>query len=153
MDQLRDALKKVTGLPEGPAAPVPAAPVAPPLPDPMASVWVARLRALGADVPRDATWGQLTQRSQKLVKELKTAGRGRESAELAKLADDFARDRDTRAWALVKARFAELDLPERAYRALKQSDADPIRVWEKIRGVRGEALRGAGADRVREQLR
>lgn len=147
MDQLRDAIKKVLG-------PQPEPPAAPPdeLPDPLRSDWVARMRALGADIPKDPSWGQLTQRSDKLVKELKAAGRGRESAELRSLAEEFAKARANKAWALVKARFAELDLPERTYRSLKQEDADPIKVVAKLRGAKGEALRGTGAQKLRDLL-
>lgn len=152
MDQLRDALQKLVGPPKAEATPPAAVPPAAALPDPLRSEWIRRYRELGGEVPRDPSWGQLSQRSDKLVRELKAAGRKRESAELQKLREDFTREREARAWALVKARFAELELPERAYRALKQGEADPVKLVERLGGSRGESLRGMGADRLREAL-
>lgn len=152
MDQLRDALKKVVPGATEPKTAEPAVATPPGLPDPLESEWIRRFRQLGGEMPAGATWGQLTQRSDKLVRELKAAGRKRECSELQKLRDDFTKLREGRAWTLVKARFGELDLPERAYRALKQGDVDPVRLLERLTGRRGEALRGMGADRVRELL-
>lgn len=123
-----------------------------PLPDPLASDWVAAMRRLGAEVPRDATLGQLTQRSDRRARELKDAGRGRDAKELTQAREEFLRDRERRAWALVKTRFAELDLPEKTYRSVKQEEAAPEAVLRKIIGDKGEQLRGTGAARLRELL-
>lgn len=158
MDHLRNALKGALGaagkdLPEAaaPAEARAAAPAAPSLPDPFASEWVALLRRHEA-VPANLTWGQLVQRSAARVRALKEAGRGRESAELKREQESFAREREKKAWAAVKDRFAELDLPEKAYRALKSEEADPVKVLAKLYAKRAEELRGAGAARVRDAL-
>jgi hypothetical protein len=131
----------------------PAAPSGPALPDPATSPWIARYRELGGEVPRTPTLGQLVQRSDALARALEASGRRREAAELRQAREAFVRDRAQRAWAAVKTRFAELDLPEKAYRALKQEDVDPEAVLPRLRGARGEALRGVGAARLRDHLR
>lgn len=162
MNALKDALK--SALVTSPVAPgasaplvarepvIPAADVLDSLPDPLTSEWVACMRRLGAEVPNDPSMGQLKQRSDKRARELKLAGRGRDSAELTKQKEDFVRDRARRAWALVKSRFEALALSEKAYRSLKQEDADPERILLKLRGNKGDALRSAGAVRIREVL-
>ncbi len=164
MNALKDALKTALG----PAADAAEKRTAPPLvardapvvsesaldslPDPLKSDWIACMRRLGAEVPPAATMGQLTQRSDRRSRELKDAGRTREAAELLKNKEDFIRDRARRAWALVKARFDALELSDKAYRSLKQEDADPERILVKLRGNKGDALRGVGAARIRELL-
>ena len=151
MDPRFKSLEALRGaLPEGPAAPEPVA--VPELPDPMKSAWVARLRQEGVAIPAGPTMGQLVQRSAARVRELEAEGKGRAAKELAALQARFQAERTDKAWALVKARFDALALPERAYRALKQNGSDPVKVWEKVQGARGEKLRGAGADRLRELL-
>jgi hypothetical protein len=148
MDHLRQALAKATG-----TTPAPATPSIPdPLPDPLLSPWVRQLRSLGADISAKPSLGQLRQRSDVLVKELKKGGRGRESAELQKLRDDFEKAREKAAWGEIKSRFEALALPERAYRALKQQEhLDPANVMNLL--IRkGETLKGAGADKVRDFL-
>lgn len=154
MDHLRDALKAVFGEPApGPAAGKGAAEQpAFSLPDPYASDWIALLGRLGGDARPGGSLGQLTQRSDAHVRALKASGRGREAAALKKAREDFHRERERAAWAGVKARFAVLELPEKAYRALKQEEADPVGVLAKLKGERGEELRGAGAARVRDAL-
>lgn len=144
MDHLRDALKNALGV--TPPEPEPSV-----LPDPYASGWIAALRRY-EDVPKGLSMGQLTQRSDARSRALKDAGRAREGADLKKAREDFERDRDKRAWAAVKERFAALELPEKAYRALKQEEANPEKVLLRLRGAKGEALRGAGAARVRDAL-
>ena len=145
MDHLRLALSKATGTAAAPPAPDP-------LPDPLHSPWYRQLRGLGADLPAQPGLGQLRQRSDLLVKELKKAGRGRESAELQKLRDDYEKSREKAAWSEIKARFEALALPERAYRAIKQQEnLDPAAVMHLL--IRkGETLKGTGADRVRDFL-
>jgi len=122
------------------------------LPDPLSGPWVALLREHGVDVPTNPTMGQLVQRSDARARALKEGGRRREAEALTREKESFLKARAAKAWSLVKARFAELDLNEKAYRALKQEDADPERVLARLRGSRGEALRGAGAARLREVL-
>jgi hypothetical protein len=166
MDQLRNAL--ANALPKttapgaaegtreaGAARPLEAreVPVAPdPLPDPLKSEWVARMRQLGVDVPRDPSLGQLTQRSDAACRGMEADGRRRDARDLKGLKETFLQQRERVAWGLVKDRFAELALPEKSYRALKQEGLAPEKALEKLRGKRGEALRGAGHQRVREAL-
>ncbi len=150
MDHLRNALQGALGTPVS-AMPAPA-PEVPGLPDPLKSEWVALMRQLGAEVPKDATMGQLTQRSDLRAKALGDAGRGRDAAALKKAREDFVRDREKRAWALVKDRFAALDLPEKAYRSFKQEDADPVKLLARLTNKRAEELRGMGAARLRDEL-
>jgi hypothetical protein len=148
MDHLRLALAKATG-----TQPAPVTPAAPdPLPDPLTSPWVRQLRVLHAEIPAKPSLGQLRQRSDAMVKELKKAGRGRESSELQKLRDDYEKLREKAAWSEIKSRFEALALPERAYRAIKQQEnLDPAVVMNLL--IRkGETLKGAGADRVRDFL-
>ena len=148
---LLGALKE-KGLPE-PVAPVAAPATASQLPDPLQSAWVAELRAQRVEIPKDASIGQLTSRSDVRCKELKAAGRTREAAALLQLKDQHLREREKRAWELVKERFAALDLNEKAYRALKQeAGVDPVKVLAKLTSKRSEELRGISAARVREAL-
>ncbi|MFZ5478668.1 MAG: hypothetical protein ACOZNI_17990 [Myxococcota bacterium] len=150
MDQLRDALKKTLGEAATDIEARDQPP--PPLGDPLESEWGRLLRSHGGDVAPGMTMGQLTQRGAARVRALKEAGRGREADALKKAQEEYLRDRERRAWGLVKERFAALDLPEKAYRALKQEGADAEKVLAKLGGARGEALRGAGAARVRDAL-
>ena len=161
MDQLRQALHKaleggagalVVAPPSAASPVVPEAAARPKLPDPQESEWIALLRRLGGEVPRDPSMGQLVQRSDALSRALADAGRRREAAALSRAREEFQRDREKRAWALVKERFAALDLPEKTYRAMKQEDADPERLLTRLTSRRAEELRGMGAARLREEL-
>lgn len=154
MDQLKNALAGALGraeLPEGKAPPEPRE--APPdLPDPLAGEWGALLRELQVEIPRDATLGQLVQRSDARTRELVAQGQKRRGEALRSAKERYLATREKAAWALVKTRFEELALPEKAYRALKQEGALPEKVLPKLRGARGETLKGAGAARVRDAL-
>jgi hypothetical protein len=143
-------LGEAGALPPGKSAPAP--PVEPDLPNPLGGEWGVLLRSLGVEIPRDATLGQLTQRSDARTRELAAQGRKREGERLRSAKEEYLRGRERAAWSLVKARFAELDLPEKAYRALRQEEANPERVLTRLRGRRGEELRGAGAARARDAL-
>lgn len=154
MSDLKNALLgalKSKGLPE-PTPPPEVAPQAT-LPDPLQSPWVAELRLQRVEIPKDASLGQLTSRSDVRCKELKAGGRAREAAALLKLKEQFLNEREKRAWEFVKARFAELELNEKAYRALKQeARVDPVKILAKLTSKKAEDLRGMGASRVREIL-
>lgn len=147
MDHLKQALSHALGRP----AAEPAA-RSDDLPDPLQSAWIQRLRELGGEVPPSPSMGQLTQRSDALARALQASGRARLARELTSLKEGFLRDREREAWSRVKLRFAELELPDRAYRALKQEETNPEKLLPKLTGRRGEALRGMGADRLREAL-
>lgn len=122
------------------------------LPDPVKSDWAARLRALGVPVPADAGTASLVQRTAALIKELDRTGRSREGKEVGRLRDEFVRDREKRAWEGVKARFGEMDFPEKTYRALKQEGADPEKVLARLYTRRAEEWRGIAAAKLRDQL-
>lgn len=122
------------------------------LPEPAKSDWAARLRALGVPVPADAGSASLVQRTAALIKELDRTGRTRESKEIGRLRDEFLREREKRAWEGVKARFAEMDFPEKTYRALKQESADPEKVLARLYTRRAEEWRGIAAAKLRDQL-
>lgn len=152
MDQLRNALRGALGDAAPPTPPTPTAPPEPdPLPDPYTSGWIERLRAY-EPVAAGMTLGQLTQRSDARSRALKEAGRSRDAQALKEAKEGYLRDREKRAWAAVKERFGQLELPEKAYRALKQEEANAEKVLTRLRGAKGEALRGAGAARVRDAL-
>jgi hypothetical protein len=154
MDHLRNALANALKPGGGPvkAAPPAPEPAGPRLPDPLASEWVARMRSLGVEVPREPSLGQLTQRTDAACRQFTAAGRKRDARELTALKGGFLAQREKAAWGFVKDRFAALDLPEKTYRTLKQEGALPEKVLERLNGKRGEALRGAGHARVREAL-
>lgn len=156
MDQLRNALGKALGVPAPEASnePVAATPAVgeAALPDPLKSEWIALFRKLGGEVPPGPTMGQLTQRSDAKCRALADAGRKRDAAELKKLRDEFEKDREKRAWALVKDRFAALELSEKTYRSLKQEEVDPVKLLTRLTSKRSEELRGMGAARLREEL-
>lgn len=151
MDQLRNALKGALGTPETPAA-APAAPDVPALPDPLKSEWIALYRRLGGEVPPNARMGQLTSRSDVRARALADAGRKFDANALKKAREEFERDREKRAWALVKDRFAALELSEKTYRSLKQEEVDPVKLLTRLTSRKAEELRGMGAARLREEL-
>ena len=95
--------------------------------------------------------GQARQATDQLAKQLKKAGRGRDARELLELRKAFLSRRDKAAWAVVKERLGGLDVSDKAYRSLKQSSADPVKLIEAIDRA-GERLRGASPKRLRSLL-
>ena len=95
--------------------------------------------------------GQARQASDQLVKLLKKSGRGRDAKELAQLRDAFMKKREQAAWTAVKDRFGTLGLPDKAYRALKQSKVDPHHVLTKL-DRQGVGLQGMSAKKLRDAL-
>ena len=156
MSDLKSQLAAAFGMPE----PSPAAPAADILAGGahLSDPWLERLRALLSTVEdppelaRTPKLGQVRQATDQLMSRLKRAGRGREARELGALRKDFYARRDRAAWSAVKARFQELALSEKAYRALKQGGADPGAVLRRLDGAAPDALRGMGARRLREHL-
>lgn len=147
MDQLKNALAGALGVPAPPAA------VADPaLPDALSSAWGEILRRSGISIPVGATLGQLRARSDQLLKSLKGERRNREAEALDRARSGYEKELAKAAWGEIKAKFTEMELPERAYRAIKQEDADPLAVLLKLKAKRAQELRGAGADRVRDAL-
>lgn len=159
MNDLQRQLIERLGL-TAPAAtgPAPTRPAASDL-DPdahLATPWMARLRAVrvaGApSIPPSPSLPSARQLTDKAAKALKAAGQCRAAAELLGERDDFLKRRERLAWSQVKGRFGSLDLPDRAYRALKQGDADPEKVWAKLQRIPPTDLKALGADRLRELL-
>lgn len=118
--------------------------------------WIALLRKVrvaGAPpVPPKPSLQAARQLTDKAARALKEAGQARAARELVDARADFLKKREKEAWSLVKARFTELELPERTYRALKQSEADPEKLWMKLRKADPAELGALGADRLRERL-
>lgn len=155
MGTLQDALKNVinrdnSGALRADAAPEPAGVDL--LPVPSKSEWAGRLRGLGVAVSAEAGCASLVQRSAALIKELERSGRNREAKELSRLRDEFVREREKRAWEGVKARFTELEFPEKAYRALKQEGADPEKILARLHTRRALEWRGIAASKLRDHL-
>lgn len=119
--------------------------------------WAVALKQLlpsmtGApSLPVRASLGAQRQVTDQLVKLLKKAGRRREARELADLRDTWFSKRDKAAWTAVKVRMGELELSDKAYRRLKQEEAEPVRILERLER-QGAALQGASAKRVAEAL-
>lgn len=159
MKSLQDALRGA--LPALPAAPA-AAPLAarepgPPvgvaaLPRPPGTPWAELLAAHGVRPDRDAPIGQWVQKTAGVLKQLEANGRKHDVRALKQARDEFLKSREKRAWEGVKARFEELDLPEKAYRALKQEGADVEKVLARLHTRRAEEWRGIASNRVRDAL-
>lgn len=122
------------------------------------SAWVTRLRSLigrtlGApDLAAEPKLGQARQVTDQLARLLKKAGRKRDAADLVQLRSDFYAKRDKAAWGLIKERFRRLDLPDKAYRSVKQSKSEPIAVLSRLKKADDAELRGMGAKRLRDYL-
>lgn len=146
----------------GPASPAPAAPPAKPtLPDldpeaHLGTPWMSLLRAARApglaSVPPKPSIPAARQLTDKAAKALKAAGQERAARALVEAREDFLKKREKEAWGLIKSRFTDLDLPERAYRALKQGEVDPEKVWARLRKASADELKPMGADRLRDHL-
>ena len=155
---LKTQLAARFGPPTEAPAPPPSTPSAPDL-DPDAHLgtpWISLLRAARAPglaaVPPKPSINAARQLTDKAAKALKAAGQERAARALVDARSDFLKKREKEAWGLVKGRFAELDLPDRAYRALKQGEVDPEKVWARLRKARAEELKPMGADRLRDHL-
>lgn len=149
MDQLRNALSGA-GL-EGDAAAA-AKSRAPKGPDLYGTEWV-RLLGRFTTVPKGKSQGNLENLLHKTVKELKARGQKRDSRELADLHSGWRKKVDKQAWASVKARFAELELSDKSYRATKQGFKDPAKLLAKLTTRKAEEFRGASTKRLLAWLR
>ncbi|MEC7948254.1 MAG: hypothetical protein VX265_11875 [Myxococcota bacterium] len=121
------------------------------------SPWVCMLRELlplggVAPMPPDAKLARCQQVTAQVVKLLKKSGRAADARTLAKLRDEYVARRAKVAWARVKRRFSELGASEKAYRSLKQGNADPERILRNMDRMDREMFEGAGARRLRELL-
>lgn len=121
------------------------------------SPWVAMLHGVlpvggVAALPQDAKLARCQQATAQALKALKKAGRGRDARALAKARDEYLARREKLAWGRVKARFQEAGASDKAYRGLKQGDADPERVLRHLDKVSDGELAAAGARRLRELL-
>lgn len=163
MSDLRSQLAAAFGRdPVAAPEPAAAAPPADPLLGPDAHLgtqWLAQLQELRrglAGAPKLDARPKLAQARQvtdQVGKLLKTAGRKREAALLIELRDDFMARRDKAAWSALKARFGEWGLSEKAYRALKQGEADPLACLARLEALDPTERAGMGASRLVEALR
>ena len=158
-DALRGALVTEPAPPTGAPSPPPLAArePAPPsgvalLPKPAGGAWAELLAVYGVRPDRDAPVGQWVQKTAGVLRQLETAGRRYDVRALKQARDEFLKQREKRAWEGVKARFEELDLPDKAYRALKQEGADVEKVLARLHTRRAEEWRGISASRVRDAL-
>ena len=113
--------------------------------------WV-RLLGRFTTVPKGKGVAHLENLLHKTVKEIKKKDK-RSSRQLADLHSAWRKKVDKAAWAAVKARCAELDLSDKAYRSIKQSFQDPHKLVTKLRTRRAEEFRGASPKRLLEWLR
>jgi hypothetical protein len=164
MKTLQDALRGV--LPPGaPAADAgkpalaarPPPPPAPPagvdaLPRPPGSTWAELLASHGVRPDREAPVAQWVQKTAAVLRQLEASGKRHDVRALKQARDEFLKLREKRAWEAVKARFEALELPEKAYRALKQEGADVEKVLARLHTRRAEEWRGMAAARVRDAL-
>lgn len=154
-DALRDALPP--SAPAAAAAPLAAREPAPlvgvaTLPRPPGTSWAEQLALHGVRPDRDAPIGQWVQKTAGALKLLEANGRKHDVRALKQARDEFLKAREKKAWEGVKARFEELELPEKAYRALKQEGADVEKVLAKLYTRKAEEWRGVASNRVRDAL-
>lgn len=161
MKDLRSQLAARFGAPD----PATAAPPPPPPKDlgilgpeaHLATPWIAALRKL-RDLPDPGrladkpSLGNARQHTDKAIKALKKLNRTREAEELDDLRSRFLDKRQKEAWAQMKERFGALDLSERAYRAVKQSDVDAVVALERLQKLDEPTLKSLGADKLRDIL-
>jgi hypothetical protein len=118
--------------------------------------WVRSLRAfargVGVQVPADAKLARCRQATDVTLKALKKSGRKRDVRALSELRATYLTWRERQAWSRVKSRFKDLNLSEKAYRALKQGGADGEKVWVRLAKLQPDDVRGVGAARLREML-
>ena len=112
----------------------------------------ALARGVGVQVPADAKLARCRQATDVTLKSLKKSGRKRDAQGLSELRSTYLTWRERQAWARVKLSFKDLNLSEKAYRALKQGGADGERVWGRLCTLPPEDVRGVGAARLREIL-
>jgi hypothetical protein len=120
--------------------------------------WLVELRRLGPQtgvgaIPNRPSLQAARQLTDKTCRDLKAKGRKREQAGLDGLRSSFLKKRESRAWGLIKDRFARLALSERAYRAIKQHpQIDPEKVLDRLDRLDRAELPSMGADRLRDLL-
>lgn len=148
-DALKGALGQVPGLEarEQPQAPK----VASLVEELSGSSWLEILQAHEA-VSADASLSHLIDLSHKLQKTLKGRGQGRDAKALARAQSDAVGRLEKAAWAQVKKRFGELELPDKSYRRLKQAKADPHKLLAKLNTRRAEGHTGAGDKQIKQWL-
>ena len=104
------------------------------------------------EVPERPSLGAARMLTDQWSKALKKAGRGKDAKALRGLRDKFLTRRDKAAWSGVKLRFKELGLSDKAYRALKQGKADPIKALSKLERASPDEVRALGAQRLKALL-
>ena len=142
-----------------------ASPPPPPAPDlgllgpeaHLGTPWIAALRKVRdlpdlGRLPDKPSLGNARQHTDQAIKALKKLNRGREAEQLDDLRSRFYDKRDKEAWGQMKDRFTALDLPDRAYRAVKQSDVDAVVALQRLQKLDEPTLKTLGADKLRDIL-
>lgn len=152
MDQLRDALKGVGMRPQA-SSPAKEAAAAPPIAEQglYQNEWV-RLLGRFATVQKGRTSSHLEHLLHATVKDLKKQGNKRDARALTDLHSGWRKKVDKQTWAAAKARFTELELSDKTWRAVKQTAKDPGKLLARLNTRRAEEYRGAGSKRVQEWL-
>lgn len=156
MSDLKSQLQARFGASPAVSEPEPAPDAMPPELGPMAhmgSVWQAKLRFYrtlpgGPSVPEKPSLEAARQLTDRIAKTLKKAGRTREANDLTALRNAWLAQRDKLAWGEVKRRFTDLGLSERAYRSLRQGDADALAVLTRLLRADVQELSAMGTARL-----
>lgn len=152
-DALKNALPSASSAGGGPAARDPGPPVGvAALPQPEGTEWAKRLGEAGVRMDAGAPVAGWVQKTVGAIKALEAQGRKHDARALGQARDEFVKAREKKAWEAVKARFEALNLPEKAYRAIKQEGADVEKVLARLHTRRAETWTGQAAAKVRDLL-
>ncbi len=157
MNSLKDALQVALAPVTAVGAALVAREAGPPqgvaaLPRPEGGDWERLLAGAGIRLDRGLAVAAWVQKTAGAVRALEAGGRKHDARALGQARDEFVRRREKKAWEAVKARFDELGLPEKTYRALKQEGADVEKVLARLYTRRAEEWRGIAGARLRDIL-
>ena len=117
--------------------------------------WIRLLRTLGPSmqqtVKADLSLNAARQVTDRTLKALKAANRGRDRAALTKARSEYLKKREKFAWSRLKEDLSRRGGPQKAYRAIKQSSVDPEQALRKLARL-PEDLSSYGANRLRDAL-
>ena len=117
--------------------------------------WIRLLRTLGPGVQQtvkaNLSLNAARQVTDRTLKALKAAKRGRDRAALTKARSEYLKKREKLAWSRLKEDIGRRSGPQKAYRAIKQSGVDPEQALRKLARL-PEDLSSYGANRLRDAL-
>ena len=121
------------------------------------SKWMEVLRDVLKNIPsiklkEPPSLGNARQATHVALKTLKKTGTKRQLAQLKDASDSYFKKREKMAWTAVKEQFTALNLSEKAYRAIKQLNADPEKVLHRLNAKKPEELQKLGAKALKEAL-